>query len=251
MNIWILQLISIQVVTFIFIVLFLKWLLHNQISKAVKRLQQLNQQNMEKERILKEEIERGKKEVSMEIEKSKTTAAGIKEEAKIEAEKMKEDALGKSKEEARRIIEEAMKGANRKESELILKMQDKSVHLAADMIKHIFTDKSLEALHARLVDELIEDIKNLDKSCVDVKENKVKVVYACAAQDQQKEKLKAALCSKFGKDISLSEELDQEIIAGIVIKISGFIIDGSIKNKLKRILPMIAEKARTSGDWHV
>jgi len=250
MNIWILQLISIQIITFVFIVLFLRWLLHNQISRAVKRLQKLNQQNMEKEKILREEIERGRKEVSMEIEKSRAHAVNIKEEAKAEAEKIKEDTLEKSKEEAKRLIDEAMKGAKRKESESILKMQDKSIHIAADMVRHIFTDKGLECLHIQLIDELIEDIKNLDRKAIDVKENKAKVIYARMAQGAQKEKLKTILCSKLGRDISLSEEIDPEIIAGIIIKISGFIIDGSIKNKLKKILPIVTEKTRTDGDWH-
>jgi len=251
MNMWIWQLISIQVVTLVFIILFLRWLLHNQITRAVKRLQKLNQQNLEKEKILREEIDRGKKEVNLEIEKSKTQAANIKEEAKIEADKIKEGVLEKSKEEANRFIEETAKDAKRKEAEFILKMQNKSVHIAADMLKYIFTDKSLENLHAQLIDELIENIKNLDEKRIDVKENKAKIIYAHAAQAEQKEKLRAALCSKLGKDISLSEELDPEIIAGIIIKISGFVIDGSIKNKLRKTLPVMAEKIRTDGDWHV
>ena len=251
MDMWIWQLIAIQVVTLVFIILFLRWLLHNQITRAVKRLQKLNQQNLEKEKILREEIDRGKKEANLEIEKSKVQAAGIKEEAKIEADKIREGVLEKSKEEAKRFIEETAKDAKRKESEVILKMQNKSVHIAADMVKYVFTDKGLENLQAQLIDELIEDIKNLDEKRIDVKENKANIIYAHMAQAEQKEKLRAALCSKLGKDISLSEELDPEIIAGIIIKISGFVIDGSIKNKLRKALPIMAEKIRTDGDWHV
>ena len=92
------------------------------------------------------------------------------------------------------------------------------------------------------------NIKNLDEKRIDIKENNAKIIYAHVIQGGQKEKLKTALCSKLGRDISLSEELDPEIIAGLIIKISGFVIDGSIKNKLKKTLPVMEEKIRTDGD---
>ena len=117
MNIW--QLILLQAVTFTAIVFFLKRLLQGQISRAVKRLQKLNEQNMQKEKMLKEEIARAKKETEAEIERGKDEAESIREEARDEAEKTKEAILDKSREEAKRVVDEATKDIRRKESELL------------------------------------------------------------------------------------------------------------------------------------
>jgi len=242
----ILQLILIQIVTFVFIVLFLRWLLYNQIARAVKRLQKLNQQNMQKEMILKEEIERAKKEVDLEIKKSKVQAEEIKEEAREETERLREETIEKSRQEAKRIIGLAVKDIKRKQSEFVLEMESKAVHVAADMVRYIFTDKGLGNLHLKLIDELIEDIRDLDEGRIDTKtkEDKAEVISAHALQDKQKEKLKTALSSKLGTDITLTERLSPEVLAGLVVKMGSFIIDGSIENKLKKVVPMMKKKMR-------
>lgn len=242
----ILRLILIQIVTFVFIVLFLRRLLYNQIARAVKRLQKLNQQNMQKEMILKEEIERAKKEADLEIKKSNVQAEEIKEEAREEAERLREETIEKSKQEAKRIIGEAVKDIKRKQNEFVLEMENKTVHVAADIVRYIFTDKGLGNLHLKLIDELIEDIRDLDEGRIDTKtkEDKAEVVSAYALQDKQKEKLKTILSSKLGTDITLTERLSPEVVAGLIVKMGSFIIDGSIENKLKKVVPMMKKKMR-------
>jgi len=244
----ILHLILIQLVTFVFIVLFLRWLLQANITKAIKRLQNLNRQNMQKEKILKEEIERAKEEGNLEIEKSRDKANHIREEAKEEADRIKEEILVKSKGEAKRIIDGAMKNAKKKEAESFLKMQDQAISVAADIVKYIFTDKNLKNLHVQLLDELIQDIKGLDQRHFDIKQNKVELIYAYTLESRQKQGLKEALSSRFGHDVSLEERQDPEIIAGLIIKMGGFVIDGSIKNKLRKIIPIMKSKYIVRGD---
>jgi len=63
--------------------------------------------------------------------------------------------------------------------------------------------------------------------------------------DNQRKKIKEILSSKLGRDIELVESIDKDIVDGLVIKLGGFVIDGSIKNKLKKILPLMREKVKT------
>ena len=243
MPIW--QLILVQLTTFIFIVLFLRWLLHAHIGQALKRLQQLNQQNMEKERALKEELERAEKEAKRKIEEGQQQAEDIKKQSRKEAEKEKENMYIIARKEAQRLIDDAVRDCQRKKTELVLEMQQKSVYLATDMIKYIFTEQNQRDLHIKLVDELIGEIKKLDEKKIKVEGCKAEVVCAYALNESQKKKLKEALSFSLKKDITLVESIDETIIDGLVIKLGGFVIDGSIKNKLKKILPMIKDKAKT------
>ena len=95
MLVW--QIILIQMATFTLIVLFLRWLLYSHISKALERLQKLNQQNLEKEKVLKEEFERAKKQAELEIQQGKIEAENIKEQAKEDGEKTRSNSFVRKK----------------------------------------------------------------------------------------------------------------------------------------------------------
>ncbi|UCB57608.1 MAG: F0F1 ATP synthase subunit delta [Candidatus Omnitrophota bacterium] len=242
MLIW--QLVLIQIVTFALIVFFLRWVLYSHISHALRRLQKLNQENLEKEKALKEELERAKREAEREIEEGRRQGKEIIAQAKEEADKSRDDMLGVARKEAKRMINEAIRDCQRKKTELDLEMQEKAVYLASDMIKSIFTEHGQEDLNMRLIDELLLEIKGLDKGRLKAQGDKAEVVSAYPLGDAQKKSLKEILISKLKKDITLTEKIDKEVISGLIIKVGGFVIDGSIKNKLKKIMPLMKERAK-------
>jgi len=242
MLIW--QLISIQIVTFILIVLFLRQLLHAHIGRALRRLQKLNQENLEKRKALKEELEMAKKEIEGEIESGKREAESIKEQAGNEAEKNRQDVLAKVKKEAKRLISEAIRDAQRKKVELTLEMQRKAVHLATDMVKYIFTAQGRENLHIQLIDEVIDGIEDMEKEKLKIDGNQAEVIHAFSLPGEQKKRLKKVLDFKLNKEIVLVEKKDEEVIAGLIIKLKGVVIDGSIKNKLKKVLLVMKEEEK-------
>lgn len=242
MLIW--QLLLLQVVTFGLIILFLRWLLHGQISRALRRLQRLNQENLEKERVLKDELERAKREARRKVEEGRLQAEALKEEARQEAEKSRGDIVDKARKEAKRLINEAVKDCRRKSVELTVQMQEKSIYLAIDMIRYIFSRDSQESLHSQLIDELIREIKGLERGKIKTEGGKIKVISAYPLAAGQKKKLNEIMRSNLGRDIELDEEIDRAIVAGLIMKSGGFVIDGSIRSKLKKILPIMREKAK-------
>jgi F0F1-type ATP synthase membrane subunit b/b' len=243
MLIW--QIIIIQIVTFTLIVLFLRWLLYSHISRALERLQKLNQQNLEKEKVLKEELERARKQAEIEIQQGKLEAENIKEQAKEDGEKTRRNLLDASKEEAKRIVNEGVRDSQRKYNDLLLEMQDKAVYLAVDIVRYIFTEKIHQALHTQIIDELIEDVSRLDKEKIRAQGDKAEIVCAYPLGVEQKQKLQQALSNKLERNIVLEETFEPEVVGGMIIRLSGFVvIDGSIKNKFKRILPIMKDKVR-------
>ncbi|MBU0547404.1 MAG: F0F1 ATP synthase subunit delta [Candidatus Omnitrophica bacterium] len=243
MLVW--QIILIQIATFTLIVLFLRWLLYNHISRALERLQKLNQQNLEKEKVLKEELDRARKQAEIEIKQGKVEAESIKEQAKEDGENTRRNLLEASKEEAKRIVNEGVRDSQRKYNDLLLEMQDKAVYLAVDIVRYIFTERIHQVLHAQVIDELIEDVSRLDKEKIRAQGDKAEIVCAYPLEAGQKQKLQQALSSKLERNIVLEETIEQEIVGGLIIRLSGFVvIDGSIKNKFKRILPIMRDKAR-------
>lgn len=240
----ILQLVLIQVCTFVLIVLFLRWLLYSHISRALRRLQRLNQENLEKEKALKEEFERAKRETEREIEDGRKQSDSIKEEARALAEKDREQIVDKARQESNRLIQEAHRECQRKQAELTIETQEKAVYLACDMIKYIFTEQGKDDLQSHIIDELIDEIEKVDDKKIKAIGDVAEVACAFNLKDEQKSKLKEVLTKKLQRNIEIKEKLDKDIIAGLNIKIGGFVIDGSIRNRMKKILPMLKEKAK-------
>lgn len=244
MLIW--QLILVQAVTFIFIVLFLRWLLYSNIRQALKRLRKLNQDNLVKEKVLQKELERAKREAQGEVAEGRRQAEKIKQQAAKEAEKSREEMMNKVKRAAKQLVNEATKDSQRKMTGLILEMRGKAVDLAADIIKYIFTEQGRETLNNQLVDELINEIEKLEKEKIKVRDedNEAEIICVNKLSDEQKRRLSEILSSKLDKRITLIERIDEKIVAGLIVRLGVEVIDGSIKNKLQKILPLMKEKAK-------
>jgi len=241
------QLVFIQIATFVLIIVFLRWLFYNQISRALKRLQQLNQQNLEKERVLREELKRSKQEAENEIKQGKAESEVIKGQAKSEAEKVRRGILEKARTDAKRIISGGESESQRKHKKMLVQMQDKAVYLALDVVRYIFTEESLKVLHIHLIDEFISSIEKLDKEKMKAQNDLGEIVCAYSLNNAQKQRLQKVLSEKLDRNISLEEKIDKNVVAGLILKLSGFaVIDGSVQNKFKRILPLMKDEARSS-----
>jgi F0F1-type ATP synthase delta subunit len=242
MLIW--QLILIQIATFTIIILVLRRLLYSHISRALAKLHKLNQQNLAKEKALKEELARARKQAEGEISRGRIEAGIIKERLKAESEDEAGKIIENARKEAKRIVDEGARESQRKASEMAEQMQEKAAYLAGDIIKYIFTQDIQKNLQSQLVDELMEEVNGIPREKLKVENHSIDIITAFELDSRQKSKIKDILSSKLGKDISLASHIDQTIIAGLVLKSGGFIIDGSIKNKLKKILPIMKEQAR-------
>jgi F-type H+-transporting ATPase subunit b len=243
MLIW--QLAIIQIVTFILIVLFLRWLLHSQISRAVLRLKKLNKENREREQVLKEETERTRQEIEREIEEGKQKAQEAQDKAKEEAEQKRRDIIYNAKEEAGRIIQEGKKDVERNKKDFILDMQNKAVFLATKMVEQLLTKQMKQALHRQFVDEIIKEVQELPAEKLKTEGDSAEVVSICKLDKEQTEKIKSILSSKINRDVRIEEKVDENLVAGLLIKLEGFsIIDGTTKARIKKILPLMKEEAK-------
>ncbi len=238
----VLSLIVLQVVTFVVIVLVMRLLFGSQLKIALNRLQVLHQESLEKEEVLNKELERAKAQAEAEISRAKEEAKQIIETAKRNSEKSSTEAVERAQAEAKRTIAESLEKSKRLEAEVLAQAESKSVTIAQELIRFVFTQDDLKILQSHLIDELIEELKNIDKAKLIVKTDKAEVVSSQALSSKEKENLKEVLSSKLGGNLSIEEKIDETLVAGIVIKLAGLVIDGSLKNKFNRAMGVIKKK---------
>jgi len=229
------QLIIIQVITFVALILFLRLLFLGHLNFALKRLQRLNRENVQKETALTKELEKAKQERLEEVEKGRHEANRLREETKLEVERLKDEIALRAKKEAQDIVAAANKEAERMKQEADAEIQDRAIGLSCRLVSSIFSQGSIEDLHLRFMDEMLAEVGKLEGEALSrVSTDKAEVITAFSLPGEKQEALRKILGEKLGRDIQLDLKVDENIIAGLVINLDKLILDGSLANRLKK-----------------
>ncbi len=106
------------------------------------------------------------------------------------------------------------------------------------MIAELLTETDKIALQYEFANGIIQEISRLSKEQFNMQGNPViKVTSSFPLLDRQRDEIKHLLEQKTGKKIELSEHLDPSFIGGLTLDMGGMVIDGTLKNKLQRIIP--------------
>jgi len=233
------QLLVIQVITFIVLIVVLRIAFYKQLNSALTRLKKLHEENLAREEELKKEVEKIKLERESELKRAKEEAERLVKEAKAKSEKIGADIQEAAKLQAQRTELESKLGMERLGKELMTQYQDHAIDLSIEILKSAFTGQGQEALQNQLISELIDEIKNIDHGKFTVKTKEVKISSAYPLASNGKKELAHVLSEKVGVAVELHESQDPDIIAGLIIQIGPLTIDGSLKNKLKKIVPYL------------
>jgi F-type H+-transporting ATPase subunit b len=233
------QLLIIQIITFIGLIFVLRMVFYRQLNSAIIRLKHLHEENLAREKELEKELERIKQEREIELAKAKEEAARIVQEAKEKSERITTELQGQAKEQAKNMLEQSKAKLAAMENELLRKHQDLALELSLQMLELTFTQQGKAGLQHQLITELIEGIKNLEQEKFTIKTRKIKITTACPLDTHQKLELTRIFSDRMGEAVELEEVSDPAIIAGLIVQIGALTLDGSLRNKLKKIIPYL------------
>ncbi len=236
-----LQLLGIQIVTFIVLILILRMLFGRQLNVALTKLRRLHEENLVREEQLKAELEEARLKKEQELAQAKEEADRIVKEAKIKSEKLGADIQKQAREQGQKIMDQSQLELKRLENDLESKYQARAVDLSVKLLKATFTGHGQEILQHQLIAELIDELKKLDKSQFTVKSKEAKVLSAYPLTRDEKASLDSILSEKMGMKIALEETINHDVIAGLIIQIGALTIDGGLKNKIKKVVPFIKD----------
>lgn len=233
------QLIIIQAVTFAGLIFVLRMLFYRNLNSALARLRRLHEENLARENELKAELEKLNQDKERELALAKEEAGRIVKDAKQNAEKLSLDINEQAKEQAKKTFEQSKSRIVGLENELADRYKEMAVDLSVEMLEAAFTAQGRQGLQQELLKELIEEIKGVDKGRFTVKTRHVKMTSACALDAASLGRLKEIISDKIGTAAEIEEAVDPKIIAGVIIEIGAFIIDASLRNKLRKVIPYI------------
>lgn len=235
----ILQMIFIQGVVFIGLVLFLKKVLYSNFSKAMKRLEMLNQETEKKRAELQFRLEQTEKNFQAKQKENEDLAARMREKSENEAEELRQHALAEAKAESDKLMETARNQQDEIKRELEAAVGEKAAHLASDAIRYVFTTKLEQGMHRQLIEDLITEIGKLDGKRLNGHAQEAHIAVPFPLEEKEKTKIAEILQEKAKRKISVVSEVDRSLIAGMVLKFDTIIMDGSLKTKLKEAVGFV------------
>jgi F0F1-type ATP synthase delta subunit len=237
-------LVLIQIATFAALIVGMRLLFYRNLNSALQRLKALHEEEQIKEAQLKEELERAKQERFSEVEKGRKEAKDILETAKREAENIRMKSQETAKSSAEEILKSGREEVERLKAGLSSEVEGRALEYCLEMIKYAFTDKAREAIQHYLVSEIIEEFKLIPAEQLPKSVTKVKVTSCFPLKDSDKEMINRSLAEKTGAQFSLEVFEDRSLLTGLFIEVGSLVIDGSLKNKLVKVIPYVKNAFR-------
>ena len=232
------SLILFQVIVFAALIFMLRKIMTQNVISATKHIDELNQDYIKKD----EDINRRLKEVNQKAEQiineAQEEAGKIKAESVKEIEQEKEKILKQARAKCEEMVQQAERSAHALLSEMESRITKESVNKAAELIHDVLPEKFKQIVHAEWVDELIANgFQQLHNINIPGGVSEIRVSSAFPLTEIQRETLSKRLTEVLNRPITLKEEVEPKLVAGLIITVASLVFDGSLKNK-------IMEKAR-------
>jgi F-type H+-transporting ATPase subunit b len=229
------QLIIIQVVTFIVIIFVIRKMLYTETTKETERLKKLRDEFSKKEKELQVKIEAAQKDAEAKLAETEKNVRKYREAKEKEAQDLREAILAKARDRAEEMVKAAVNSKGKIKEELELEMKGRIPAAAVKLFKETLPAEAREGMHNELVQEVAARIRKLDKEMFKTRLEKGELLSAYPVKKSDKEAMLSAISEKTGHGISFTEKEDKEIVAGLIIKLGTLVIDGSLENKLRQI----------------
>jgi len=234
------QIIIVQIITFVTLVLILRKILISSSYNETSRLQKLNEENAKKSKDLARKIAAAENEYTVKMEQAEDEIRELKNKARKEVEEIKAAIIAKGKTESEQIIAHALNSKKEIRAEIEEEMKDKSIAFSCKIFQKVLSSDEQKLVFDGLLESVFKEMEKIDKDRLmaidfgEASEGVAEVKSSHPMSAQQKQKLEEILSSKLDQKIDIKEIVEREVIAGIVICLGSFVIDGSLLERFRK-----------------
>lgn len=229
----IVSLIFIQVIIFTGMIFLLKNIMSKNVGTATKHLEEMGQEYGKKEKDIEKQLEEIKQK-SQEI-LNKAEADGLKQKEQIvkSAQEEKDKAISAAQAKADEIMRQADRAYKALLDQMHKKIEEGARDEALRLLGAALPEELRRDIHNRWVNDLIAgNLQQLDRLRVDGTVGQAGVVSAFSLSPEQRLGLSEKIKEKLGRDLEIKEEVNPQMISGLVINIGSIVFDGSLKSKI-------------------
>lgn len=221
-------------VIFAVLIFFLRHILTNNITRATSHLEKLSQEYAAKQEEIARRLHDAKQESHEIITKAKQETEELRNQILKEANTFKEKIINDARQKSEDIIEQAEKTCESLKQEIHQHIEQKTLEKACELIQNALPDQFRRQLHALWMEEAAKLEFDLRKLKLPDQIQEIKLVSAFPLTEKEKQILHEKLSKRFGAGIKINREVDDGLVAGLVIAIDNIVVDGSLKDKIKK-----------------
>lgn len=230
------SMIAVLVVMFIVMIWFMSKAMKSQVTSATSHLDELAGEYAKKEADVRKQLDDVKRQSQEIVANAQKEAAALKETLEKNIQEEKAKILAEAHQHADEVIKQADNARLALLADMNNRIDEKAVGRAVELLSESLPEDIRRDMHHAWFERLVDSsYENLDRLKIPDGTNEVKVISAFALDDGQRQRLKDKIQEKLGFDIALSEEVDQGIIAGLVVSIGSLFLDGSLKFKIEEV----------------
>jgi len=211
-----------------------KRIMDKQVTQATRHLDELGH-----------DYELKEKKIYKELEDAKTKAREIITSAQNEAEKQKTDIIKQAQlageqliQETRQKGEEMINQAEKTRHQLLSELEERiskdALHKACEIIQDALPEELRRPAHSQWVNDLIKNgFSQIERLHIPADLHEIKIVSAFKLGPEERHALLDKLKSALQRDVTLREEVDPKLVAGLAICIGSLVLDGSLKNRIQ------------------
>ncbi len=234
----IVSLIVLQLIIFIVLIFVFSKIMTQKVSLSTKHFDEMSQDYDEKARRIDEQLQEANLKAQEIVSGAQNEAEKIKSDTIKQTEEEKDKIIRAARTQAEEIIQQADKSRNQLLSEIEERIAKEAINRACDLCHDTLPEEFRKLVHDQWVEDLIENgFSRAERLRLPEGTVGVKIVSAFTLGDEQRKKISKKLKDTFGHEITIEEQIDPKIVAGLVINVGSLVLDGSLKNKIK-------EKAR-------
>ena len=233
----------VHVVALIALLLIIRKVLLGDTMRAVERVRRVESEVRKKEEAIRREISDHEREFAKKKEEAEAELQKEREKSEKEVGRMRDEALANAREEGEKIIERARNEEQKLKERIETEMEEKAVDYGAEVFKLVFSEKVTADLNKSFIDELLDALEEVDAGSITVDPGEAEFASSHPIDPAQKARLEKLLAEKFGAEVSVKEEIREELLAGLVFKLGSLEIDGSLLNRYREAAAEVKKNA--------
>jgi len=230
------SMIAVLVILFIIMITFMSRVMKSQVTSATSHLDELAGEYTKKEAEVRKQLDDVKRQSQEILANAQKEVQAQKEAMEKQIAEEKAKILAEAHHNADEVIKQADNARLALLAEMNNKVDEKAIVKAVELLSSAMPENIRRDLQHVWFEALLNSsYEQIDRLNIPEGLNEIKVVSAFPLDEGQRQRLKDKLQEKLKLDITLTEEVDPGIIAGLVVSIGSLFLDGSLKFKIEEV----------------
>lgn len=230
----VISLIILQIVIFAGLIFMFRRIMTKNVVSATRHIEELNQDYAKKEQEINHQLEETKFKSESILKTAQEEAEKLKTQTIKEAENERDKIIGQARLQSTEIIQQADKSRQSLLSEIEERIGKEAVNKACQLLQVALPEEFKQNVHMHWVEDLIEGgFSQLESLRIPKDLQEARIICAFPLNIEQRKNLFKKLKHVLGPEVTLKEEVDPKVVAGLIISMGSLVLDGSLRNKIK------------------